>query len=254
MANSYNLKRKTVLVTGASGQIGQTLVLSLLKNGAYVYGVDVVPVIDPKFKKLIASYIRRFSYMPADITSERKIKAMLRALKRPVDVLINCAGVGVYTPFEKRTEDELDYVMNTNLKGTILMSKALSREMVKRKKGTIINFGSVYGVTTPDFRIYGDSKRNSSEIYGATKAGIIHFTKYLAVYLAKHGITVNAVSPGGVFRSQAESFVKNYEYKTPLGRMATPEDLVGAILFLASDDARYITGQNLVVDGGFTLW
>ncbi len=254
MNNSYNLKRKTVLVTGASGQIGQALVLSLVKNGAYVYGVDMVPAVDPKFKKLLVPYARRFSYIAADITSERKIKAMLRTLKRPVDVLINCAGVGVYTPFEKRTEEELDYVMNTNLKGTILMSKAFSREMVKRKKGSIINFGSIYGVTTPDFRIYGDSGRNSSEIYGATKAGIIHFTRYLAVYLAKHGVTVNAISPGGVFRNQDPAFVKNYEYKTPLGRMATPEDLVGAILFLASDDARYITGQNLVVDGGFTLW
>ncbi len=254
MLNSYNLKRKTVLVTGACGQIGQALVLALLKNGAYVYGVDVVPAVDSKFKKLLAPYARRFSYIAADITSERKIKAMLRALKRPVDVLINCAGVGVYTPFEKRTEEELDRVINLNLKGTIFMSKAISKDMAKRKKGTIINFGSVYGVAVPDFRIYGDSGRNSSEIYSATKAGIIHLTKYLAVYLAKHGVRVNAISPGGVFNNQADFFVKNYEYKTPIGRMATPDDLVGAILFLASDDARYITGQNIVVDGGFTLW
>jgi NAD(P)-dependent dehydrogenase (short-subunit alcohol dehydrogenase family) len=102
--------------------------------------------------------------------------------------------------------------------------------------------------------LYGDSGRNSSEIYGATKAGIIHFTKYLAAYLAPYGITANAISPGGVFRAQSDDFVKNYEYKTPLARMATPDDLVGTILFLASDDARYITGQNIAVDGGFTVW
>ncbi len=254
MSNSYNLKGKTVLISGACGQIGRALAAAFLKNGAYVCGVDIAAVPDSNFKKMLVRHKKQLSFVSADITNERAIKAMLKEIKRPVDVLVNCAGVGVYTPFEKRTAEELDFVLNTNLKGTILMSKAVSKQMVKRKKGTIINFGSIYGVTTPDFRIYGKSGRNSSEIYGATKAGIIHLTRYLAAYLAKSGVTVNAISPGGVFRNQAPFFVKNYEYKTPLGRMARPEDLTGAVLFLASDDAGYITGQNLVVDGGFTLW
>ena len=148
----------------------------------------------------------------------------------------------------------MDEVITTNLKGTILLSKAVAEGMKERRSGTIISFGSIYGVTTPDFRIYGDSGRNSSEIYGATKAGIIHFMHYLAAYLAPYGITANAISPGGVRRTQSPEFIENYEYKTPLARMATPEDLVGTILFLASPDASYITGQNIVVDGGFTVW
>jgi len=106
---------------------------------------------------------------------------------------------------------------------------------------------------TPDFKIYGNSGRNSSEIYGATKAGVIHVTKYLAAYLAKHNILANSISPGGVFNHQDPNFVRKYKAKTPLGRMAEPEDLTGLIAFLCSDDARYITGQNIAVDGGFTL-
>jgi len=254
MSNSYDLKNKTVLITGVCGQIGRALVLSFLKNGAYVLGVDIALAPDASFKKALARSRDRFSYAKVDITSESAVKALLKAQERPIDILVNCAGMGVYTPFEERTGEELDQVIALNLKGTIFMSKLVSKEMVKRKKGTIINFGSIYGVTTPDFRIYGKSGRNSSEIYGATKAGIIHFTRYLAVYLARHGVTVNAVSPGGVARNQAPFFVKNYEYKTPLGRMAQPEDLTGVVLFLASSDARYLTGQNIVVDGGFTLW
>ncbi len=254
MSNKYDLKDKKVLLTGVCGQIGQALTLSYLQSGAFVYGVDVAVKLDITSEKLFSRYARRFMYISGDISHEKSVRAILAEIKKPIDVLVNCAGIGVYTPFEERTEDELDSVIATNLKGIILMSKGVARGMVKEKKGTIINFGSVYGITTPDFRIYGKSGRNSSEIYGATKAGVIHFTRYLAVYLARHGVTANAISPGGVFRNQSDSFVKNYTHKTPLARMATTDDLVGAILFLSSQDARYITGQNIIVDGGFTLW
>ncbi len=254
MANKYDITNKNVLITGAAGQIGQALVKSFLENGAYVYAVDLMPAPDPKLIEAVGEHNAKFVYISGSITTEASIEGIFSQVARPLDVLVNCAGIGVYTPFEKRTEEELDSVYNTNLKGTILMSKKAAEGMKERGQGTIINFGSIYGVTTPDFRIYGDSGRNSSEIYGATKAGIIHFTEYLAAYFAKSGITANSISPGGVFRAQDPSFVEKYEYKTPLGRMASPEDLVGTILFLASPDARYITGQNITVDGGFTVW
>lgn len=250
----YGLAKKKVIVTGALGQIGRVLVKSFIENGAFVYGIDLPIQPSESLNENISTYGENFKYLAGDISSKQMVEELVTMVKNPIDILINCAGIGVYTPFEERTEEELDNVIATNLKGTIWMSKSVAERMKKQRAGTIINFGSIYGVTTPDFRIYGDSGRNSSEIYGATKAGIIHFTHYLAAYLAPYGITANAISPGGVFLNQNASFVRNYENKTPLGRMGTPEDMAGTVLFLASPEAKYITGQNITVDGGFTVW
>lgn len=253
--NSYALRDKVVFVTGALGQIGQEIVARLLEDGAFVYVADKEKKPSANFnRKLQKTKSKKHQYISVDVSSEESILAAHKKLTRSVDVLINCAGIGVYTPFETRTPEDLDKVYAVNLKGTILCSKVFSADMIKKKKGRIINFGSIYGITTPDFSIYGDSGRNSSEIYGATKAGIIHVTKYLAAYLAPHNILVNVVSPGGVFNHQAPYFLERYIKKTPLGRMAEPNDLTGIIAFLASDDAGYITGQNIAVDGGFTVW
>ena len=251
--NSYALSDKAVFITGALGQIGKTVALRLLDNGALVYLADKQRVIDKDLEQLFKVRRENYQFVHIDVTSEKSIQAAKKRLVRPVDVLINCAGIGVYTPFETRSTEDLDKVYAVNLKGTILCSKIFSADMIKRKSGRIINFGSIYGITTPDFKIYGNSGRNSSEIYGATKAGIIHVTKYLAAYLAEHNILVNSISPGGVFNHQDPNFVRKYKAKTPLGRMAEPEDITGLVAFLCSDDARYITGQNIAVDGGFTL-
>jgi NAD(P)-dependent dehydrogenase (short-subunit alcohol dehydrogenase family) len=121
--------------------------------------------------------------------------------------------------------------------------------------GNIINIGSMYGVVSPDPRMYGDeSSLRSPEVYAASKAGVIQLTRYLAVHLAAHNIRVNCLSPGGVFNDQTEEFSKSYNARVPLGRMAKPEDMKGALVFLASDASSYVTGHNLVVDGGFTIW
>lgn len=263
--NSYALTNRVAFVTGALGQIGQEIVLRFLEDGAFVYIADTSTKLgagnnsNKKLrndfeKKLRHAKFKKYQYVSIDVTSEKSIRAAHAKLTHPVNILINCAGIGVYTPFETRTPKDLDRVYAVNLKGTILCSKIISLGMVKRKSGRIINIGSIYGMTTPDFSMYGASGRNSSEIYGATKAGIIHVTKYLAAYLAPHNILVNAVSPGGVFNNQDPYFVERYTKKTPLKRMAEPSDLTGAIAFLASDEASYITGQNIAIDGGFTVW
>ncbi|TSC87197.1 MAG: short-chain dehydrogenase [Parcubacteria group bacterium Gr01-1014_8] len=253
--NSYALTESVAFITGALGQIGREIVMRFLEDGAFVYIADKGKKIsDDLAKKLKRAKFDNYRYVTIDVTSEESIRAVYRKLTRPVDVLVNCAGIGVYTSFESRTSDELDTVYAVNLKGTILCSKIFSAGMMKRKGGRIINIGSIYGITTPDFSMYGDSGRNSSEIYGATKAGIIQTTKYLAAYLAPHNILVNCVSPGGVFNRQKSFFVRRYKKRTPLQRMAAPDDLTGVIAFLASDEAAYITGQNIAVDGGFTIW
>ena len=120
---------------------------------------------------------------------------------------------------------------------------------------SIINISSIYGIVSPDQRIYGDTGLNSSLVYGSSKAGVIQHTKYLATYLADRRIRVNCISPGGIFNNQPEYFLQRYIKKTPLGRMGAVDDILGAIVFLSSEKASsYITGANIVIDGGFTIW
>ena len=121
--------------------------------------------------------------------------------------------------------------------------------------GAIINIGSIYGVVSSDPEIYTDCPRNNSEVYSASKAGIIQMTKYFAVHLAESNIRVNCVSPGGIFNDQGDDFVKNYSQRTPAKRMAIPQEIVQAIVYLSDNStASYISGQNLLVDGGLTSW
>ena len=256
MKNALLLYNKVILITGSNGQLGQSLSLKLLKNGAYVYLTDIHPKISHEFKeKMHDQQLTSFDYLQMDVTSESSIKDVLGSVTSDVEILINNAGiVEPFTPFEERTEKELDLAWAVNLKGPILCSKFFSQKMIHHKKGKIINIGSIYGIVSPDKKIYGDSGRNSSEIYGATKAGVIQFTKYLATHLAEHNIQVNCVSPGGIFNHQTKDFVDHYTRKTPLHRMATTEDISGMVAFLSSDEATYITGQNIVIDGGFTAW
>lgn len=254
MKNFYDLKNKKILVTGANGQLGRGLVSALLKQGAFVYATDIQKEMDEKLlAELKKNKLKSYKYLAMDVTSEKSIKKTEHDINGPIDVLVNNAGIAVFTPFERRTENELEKVFDVNLKGTIICSKVFSKKMIKRKTGKIINIGSMYGIVPPDKRIYGDSGRNSSEIYGATKAGVIQLTKYLAAYLGEFNITVNTVSPGGIFNNQKKFFMDNYIRKNPLRRMADTEDLVGIICFLSSADSNYITGQNVAVDGGFTL-
>jgi NAD(P)-dependent dehydrogenase (short-subunit alcohol dehydrogenase family) len=254
--DSFRLEGMVVVVTGAAGQVGDQLTKAYSEAGAHVVLADINAEECAKRAKTLSKSGKKCIGLAMDITDRRSVENALNAVLTgfgKVDVLVNNAGMGVFTPFETRSVDEFEKALKINLTGTFLCSQVFSSQMIKQKSGSIINIGSVYGVTTADYRIYGDSGRNSSEVYAATKAGVIHMTRYLAAYLARHGIRVNCISPGGLFNSQAPEFVKNYEYKTPMGRMADDTDLKGAAVFLASPAAKYVTGQNLVVDGGFTL-
>ena len=241
---------KKVIITGGSGQIGSELVTAYLSTGAIVFSMDVdTPAQDPEDNK--------FHWFKTDISKRESIQEVLEKIYNEFgspDILINCAGISVFTPFEDRTDEEFDQVVKVNLNGTFLMSQMVFKKWsLEKKKGLILNIGSIYGVSAADMRIYGDSGRNSPEVYAMTKAGVVHFTRYLARYAAPYGIRVNCLSPGGVFANQRPEFVENYVYKTPLGRMGEPEDMVGAAFFLTSSMSKYITGQNILVDGGFTI-
>ena len=171
-----------------------------------------------------------------------------------LDILINNAGVACFTSFEERTEDELDYVIGVNLKGTIFMIQTVFKHFFKpQKRGCIINIGSIYGVVSGDMRLYAEGDRKTSEIYGASKAAVINLTKYFAAYMAPN-VRVNCISPGGIFNYQDSDFVQMYSRKVPMERMGKEEELLSTLEYLISDESSYVTGQNIVVDGGLTAW
>lgn len=253
----FSLKGQVALVTGASGQLGHQISNALFEAGAHLILTDLDMEKGRQWAEAHACEQQKIICMEMDIMDRQAIETVkdrcLAEFNR-LDILINNAGIGIFTPFETRTDEEFQQVCDVNLKGTFHTIQIFSKIMQQRKFGSIINIGSIYGVVSCDPRIYGDSGRNSSEVYAATKAGIIHMTRYYAVHLASSGIRVNAISPGGVFNNQKESFVKNYENRTPLGRMANDEDIKGAIVYLASGASKYVTGHNLIVDGGFSIW
>ncbi len=238
---------KTVLITGSEGQLGSTYISRLLNLGHNVIGFDIVP--QTKHKKII--------YSKVDITKPQQIENALENLKSntTIDVLVNNAGVAVFTPFEERTEEDLDYVINVNLKGTIFMTQVVFNKFFKpQKKGCIVNIGSLYGVVSSDMGIYREDDRRSPEIYAATKAAVIQLTRYFAAYMAPYNVRVNCISPGGIFNHQDSEFVRKYSQKVPMGRMGDEKELLTTLEYLISDNSSYVTGQNILIDGGFSAW
>jgi len=236
---------RTVLVTGSESQLGKVYVARFLKLGYSVIGFDLLAV----------SQNPGLIYRKVDITKPKEIKAAFDSLEKDIDVLINNAGAQIFTPFEERSEEELDLVIGANLKATIFMTQEVFKRFFKPKnKGCIVNIGSIYGVAAADMRLYKEGDRRSSEIYAATKAAVIQLTKYFAAYMAPCNVRVNCISPGGIFNHQDEEFVKKYSAKVPVGRMGLENELLSTLEYLVCDESAYTTGQNIIVDGGFTAW
>jgi NAD(P)-dependent dehydrogenase (short-subunit alcohol dehydrogenase family) len=250
---SLSHKGKLVIITGCNGQIGRELCRQYAAVGAKVIGIDISE------KQSTDLNLMDFTYFISDIRKSMTIEKCFEEIKLrfgSIDILINNAGVATFDHYINRSEDQLDLMMDVNLKGTFNCIRAFvlsSSESIKDR--SIVNIGSIYGIVSPDFRIYESGDRRSPEIYGATKAGVIQLSKYFAVALSSEKIRVNSVSPGGVFNPeepQGANFIKNYSERTPLGRMAEVSEIVNAVLFLTSSSASYITGHNLVVDGGYS--
>ena len=235
---------KKAIITGANGQLGNAFLEGLVKKGYFVYAIDV------NMGNIKAS--NSVKPVKLDITDEAKVHDFFSSIQ-DLDVLVNNAGIGVFTPFEDRTAVEFKKVMEVNLLGAFLMSQS-SIKIMKSRGGKIINIASIYGSTSSDERIYGDSGRNNSEVYSATKAGLINMTQYMATHFGKYNIQTNSISPGGIYNQQSEDFVENYKYKTPMGRMGEAQDLLSTLLYLVSEDTQYTNGQDIAVDGGFLAW
>jgi NAD(P)-dependent dehydrogenase (short-subunit alcohol dehydrogenase family) len=261
----FSLEGKVALVTGGAGLLGKEFCLTLAQAGADVYVSDLIE----EAAKTVAKELIRQGYQAEgirlDVTSPDSVSAVVEEIvsrTSRLDVLVNSAAMDPkFDPqhassssnaFEDYPLKSWQEAINVNLTGPFLITQAVARQMVKQKKGTIINICSTYGLGGPDQRIYekaGQAKVYKPIYYTVTKAGILGFTKYLATYYAESEIRVNALTPGGVFNDHDETFVKNYSARSVMGRMANQDEMNGALLFLA-----YMTGGNLVVDGGWTAW
>ena len=269
----FDLTGRVAVVTGGVGLLGAEFCKTLAEAGAAVAVVDLNAAASQAVAESLTSSGYQSLALPTDITQPGSVSAavdkVLSTFGR-IDILVNSAALdpkfdpdavnkGI-TPgaFEDYPLDLWNSALNVNLTGMFLMTQACVKPMTEQgKKGSIINICSTYGLNGPDQRIYvKEGKRVAFKpvYYTVTKAGVMGFTKYLAAYYADTEIRVNALTPGGVFNNHEDYFVKNYSAKTILGRMAKKDEMNGALLFLASDASSYMTGNNVVVDGGWTAW
>ena len=264
--NLFGVEKKIVLITGVSGQLGAEYARSFLLNGAYVAGLDLRE--SPVCQKLQQDFSGQFRFFSGDITSRNSLLKVYAQISKPwgtPNVLINNAAIDSPPssdsrengPLEDYPEASWDKVLEVNLKGTYLCCQVFGSAMAKEGSGSIINVASIYGLVSPDQSLYEYRRRLGQEFYkpvaySASKSGLLNLTRYLAVYWAKHAVRVNTLTIAGVANHQDQDFLEAYCGRIPVGRMAEPDEYNGAVLFLASDASRYMTGANLVVDGGWT--
>ena len=261
--NFFDVSGKIIIITGAAGLLGTEYAKGLSKEGANVVLADLD---FKKCKDICLELEKKYSVKPLainlDLTKISSIKNMVKKVIKKygkIDVLINNAAYQGddklrTIPFEELPLESWNKAIDVNLTGIFLCCQEIGKIMVKQKKGVIINISSTYGIVAPDQRIYGKSRQNSAIFYAATKSAVLNLTRYLAAYWQGKGIRVNTLSPGGVERNQEVNFKQKYSEKTMLGRMAKKDEYVGPIIFLASDASSYMTGSNLIVDGGWTAW
>lgn len=258
----FGLEGKVAVVAGGAGRIGKAICHALASAGASVAILDRDEPAATNLARDVADTTGSAPFVAvADITNAAALQQAaekIAASVGPADILVNSAqfrGTGFYgSRPEDYPQDAWDQVLSVNLTGVLLCCQTFGRQMIARRRGTVVNIASTYSVVSPDPRIYGDSGVNSPVAYGASKAGVIQLTRYLAVHWREHNIRVNCLVPGGVFDRQSPEFVARYCERTPLGRMAQPEDYQGAVLFMASEASAYMTGAVVTVDGGWTAW
>lgn len=269
--NRFNLHGRTALVTGGGGILGKGFCEILAAHGARVAVLDV----DEKAAQRTVDLIHQSApnadllALPCDVANPEAVQQAVAAVVErfgSIDILHNNAATKTrdlqqfFEPFETYNFDTWREVMSVNIDGMFLMAQAVGRQMLAQGGGgSIVQTASIYGVVAPDQRIYEGSRYmdrpiNTPAVYSASKAAVVGLTKYLASYWGASGIRVNTLTPGGVESGQNEIFSAKYSARVPLGRMAEVDDMASALLFLASDASAYVTGHNLVVDGGLTCW
>jgi len=270
---AFSLAGRVAIVTGAAGLLGRQHCRALADAGAAVVATDLQEdTCRDVVSELAAEGRRDIHAFPADITDPASLGRLREAALRindRIDVLINNAAMNdrfenaataaAQSRFENYPVDRFRQALDVNVTGTFLACQVLGSEMARRGRGSIVNIASTYGMVGPDQRIYrgeaGEQRFWKSAAYPASKGAVLAFTRYLATTWADRGVRVNSLSPGGIAQTGQDTvFVAHYSQRTPLARMAEAHEMRGAIVFLASDASSYMTGANLVVDGGWTAW
>ncbi len=271
MSDMFDLTGKTALIVGGRGYLGRRAGALLRDRGATVISADLAASSNVATKAKAETDSKNIEQKDVDVTDQKSVQALMKNISK-VDILIYSVTAkpkDFYAPYTECSLEGWKQIITAELDGAFLVTQAVGKLMEKQKSGAIVLLSSIYGVVGNDQRIYEGSnladlyandpehagKTYSHGAYNTAKGGIISLTRYLAAYWGRFGIRVNCVSSGGISHpGENEEFVKKYSERTPLGRKAKPDELDGAILYLASEASSYVTGHNLVVDGGWTAW
>jgi NAD(P)-dependent dehydrogenase (short-subunit alcohol dehydrogenase family) len=236
---------KKILITGCNGQLGKSIIKRFKNTKKYtqIIGIDIHENNESDCD----------AYFKCDVTSEKQVKNIWKKIKY-VNCLVNNVGIGVFSPTLERSKSDFMKIFETNVYSVHLMSVMAIKSIPENNRLRIINLGSLYGNISSDYRIYGESKRNNSEIYSVSKAGVIALTKYFSTHFGSDLISFNSVSPGGILREQSQDFIENYSYKCPLGRLANVDEISEVICWLGTSSPSYLNGEDILVDGGFSKW
>ena len=242
-----NLNDKVIIVTGGSGLLGTEIIYQIKNLGAIVINLEI------NIKTNV-----ELTEIECDITNSESINNSISLIIQKfgkIDGLVNNAYPRTNdwgNKFEDIKIDSWKSNIDMQLNSTFYLCQIVLEKMKIQKFGSIVNMASIYGLVGPDFSVYANTDMTMPAAYSAIKGGVINFTRYLSSYYGKYNIRINCISPGGIFNNQPDIFVKNYEKKVPMNRMGKPSDISPAICFMLSDESSYITGHNLVIDGGWT--
>lgn len=258
----FNLDGKVALITGGAGLLGSEHAIALASHGAKVYMVDI----NLEKCKEKASELKNYDIfcLKLDVTSKENWQEVVRKIVKKegtIDILVNNAGYTNSTKtnafdktFENFSLDDWNAIMNVNLTGTFLGCQVVGNQMTKQGRGSIINIASLYGVVSPNHKMYPDTGIVQPVAYTVSKHGVVALTKYVATWLAEKGVRVNSLTPGGIFDNHDGLFLERFKNLNPIGRMSDKNELRGGVVYLASDASSHVIGHNLVIDGGWTVW
>jgi NAD(P)-dependent dehydrogenase (short-subunit alcohol dehydrogenase family) len=257
VSDLFDLTGRVALLTGATGRLGTVFAAGLAAAGAELIltGRDTERL--DELQRTIGGQVVQTAV--ADLRDEGEIDGVFEAIRKEIDrldILVNNAGTGRDAPFGKVSAGDMRAIQELNVAAPVLCAQHAAGLMMPQGRGKIVNIGSIYGTVAVDTRLYAKASGmvQGSPAYVASKAALVNLTRELAVRLAPMNIQVNLLSPGGVQADQPMAFQEAYVTRTPAGRMAAAEDLVGTLIFLCSTASDYVTGQNVLVDGGFTAW